>query len=223
VLFGGQPQSFGQPALADRHWDPIWAAAQEAGLSIGFHIGASAAGAAPIDPRAPFGMATGGPQGFGVRAGLAKMSTMFFLENSQCLGDIIFGGVCHRFPRLAFVSVESGVGWLPFLLEAFDWQWKNNGIHREHPEYALLPSEYFRRQIYGCFWFEEACARTAIERFPDNMLYETDFPHPTSMSPGPQSAAEHPADYVERVWTGIPEPVLRGILHDNAARVYHLD
>jgi predicted TIM-barrel fold metal-dependent hydrolase len=221
VLFGGSPQSFGQPGLASRHWDPIWASAQDAGLPISFHIGASAAGATSIVPQNPFGPAV--PDGFAVRAGLAKLATMFFLENSQCIGDVICGGVCHRFPRLNFVSVESGIGWLPFVIEALDWQWKNNGVLRESPELDLLPSEYFRRQIYGCFWFEEDCARSAIERFPDNILYETDYPHPTSMSPGPQSAAEHPADYVERVWSGIPQRVLRAVLHDNAARVYRLD
>ena len=89
------------------------------------------------------------------------------------LADLIFGGVCHRFPELKFVSVESGVGWLPFILEGFDWQWRNSGIWREHPEYELLPSEYFRRQIYGCFWFEgrrAADSRSAIERFPGNLL-----------------------------------------------------
>ena len=46
------------------------------------------------------------------------------------------------------------------------------------------------RQIYGCFWFEEEGALYALDRLgPDNILYETDFPHPTSMSPGPASAA----------------------------------
>ena len=40
--------------------------------------------------------------------------------------DLVFGGVCHRFPELRFVSVESGVGWLPGVLETFDWQWGNS-------------------------------------------------------------------------------------------------
>ena len=94
---------------------------------------------------------------------------------------------------LNFVSVESGVGWIPFALDALDWQWKNCGVALEHPEYDLLPTEYFKRQIYGCFWFEVEPARFAIERLgDDNILYETDFPHPTSMSPGPASAAAAP-------------------------------
>ena len=138
------------------------------------------------------------------------------------VADLIFGGVCHRFPDLEFVSVESGVGWLLGLLEAFDWQWQNSGIREEHPEYELLPSAYFERQIYGCFWFENEGARRAIERFPGNVLYETDFPHPTCMAPGPRTSAEHPRVYAQRVLGDLPDEALQKVLHDNAAALYGL-
>ncbi len=212
VLFGGQPEVFGQPPLTDRHWDPIWAAAQSARLPISFHIGSGDVS----------GLLAGG-RGMGIRTGLARMCTQFFMENMNCIADIIYAGICHRFPKLDFVSVESGVGWLLFALESFDWQWQNNGVRTEHPEYDLLPSEYFRRQIYGCFWFETDGVSKALEVYPDNLLYETDFPHPTSMSPGPQSTAEHPRDYAERVLSGLPEDTIAKVLHDNAARIYQLD
>ena len=164
----------------------------------------------------------GGP-GLGLRTSLARSSAQLFMENANCVADLIFGGVCHRFPKLDFVSVESGVSWMLFAVEAFDWQWKNSGLISEHPEYDLLPSEYFRRQIYACFWFEEQALGKAIELYPDNILYETDFPHPTSMSPGPQSAADHPRDYAERALGDLPEELIEKVVHGNAARVYHLD
>ncbi len=211
VLFGGQPQSFGEPPLPAPHWDPIWAAAQAAGLPISFHIGSGAE------------WDLGGAGDIGLRAQFARVAANAFIDNEKCLADIVFGGVCHRFPELAFVSVESGVGWLLFVLEAFDWQWRNAGIHKDHPEYDLLPSEYFRRQIYGCFWFEEHGLAKALELYPDNILYETDFPHPTSMSVGPQSAAVHPREYASRVLDGIPAPVVEKVLHGTAARLYRLD
>ena len=97
------------------------------------------------------------------------------------------------------------------------------GIHHEHPEYDLLPSEYFRRQIYGCFWFEKQGIQTALELFPDNMLYETDYPHPTCQAPGPQSAGVHPREYAEEALGMLPESTLRKVLHDNAAALYRLD
>jgi predicted TIM-barrel fold metal-dependent hydrolase len=151
------------------------------------------------------------------------MGVSFFMSNARTISMLICGGVCHRFPDLNFVSVESGVGWIPYALAALDWQWKNCGVHLENPEYDLLPSEYFRRQIYGCFWFERDTALDAIERLgPDNLLYETDFPHPTSMSPGPATAATTPPEYLHEAFDGVDTAVSRRILHDNAARLYRL-
>jgi predicted TIM-barrel fold metal-dependent hydrolase len=211
VLFGSQPDCFGQPKLPDPHWDPLWAAAQDCGLSISFHIGSG-----------DVSDLMSGLRGMGIRTGIAHRSSLLFLENAQCLADLVFGGICHRFPRLRFVSVESGAGWVPPTLEVFDWQWQNNGVRSEHPEYELLPSEYFRRQIYACFWFEEQGIEKAIELYPDNLLYETDFPHPTSMAPGPVSIAVHPAQYAERVLGRLPEATQRKILHDTAASIYRV-
>ena len=94
----------------------------------------------------------------------------------------------------------------------------------EHPEYDLLPSEYFKRQMYGCFWFETDTAKSAIEQLgPDCILYETDFPHPTSMSPGPATSAVSPRKFVAEELGDLPRDVLQRILHDNAAELYHLD
>src|SRR5215207_4669519 len=39
VNFCNQPQAYDQPPLAHPHWDPVWAAAQEAGISVSFHVG----------------------------------------------------------------------------------------------------------------------------------------------------------------------------------------
>jgi predicted TIM-barrel fold metal-dependent hydrolase len=152
------------------------------------------------------------------------MGVSFFMANARTIAQLICGGICHRFPELNFVSVESGIGWIPFALAALDWQWQNCGVGKEHPEYELLPSEYFRRQIYGCFWFERDTALSSIEQLgPDNILYETDYPHPTSMSPGPASIAQRPDEYLRSVFSGVDTASMRKILHDNAARIYHLD
>jgi predicted TIM-barrel fold metal-dependent hydrolase len=146
------------------------------------------------------------------------------MANARTVAQLITGGICHRFPELNFVSVESGIGWIPFALEALDWQWRNCGVHKEHPEYDLLPSEYFRRQIYGCFWFERDSALAAFDQIgAENIRYETDFPHPTSMSPGPASDAQRPDEYLRDVFSGVDVESLHKILHDNAARIYHLD
>jgi predicted TIM-barrel fold metal-dependent hydrolase len=211
VIMSIRPEHFGLPMLDQRHWDPLWAAAQEAEMSINFHIGSS-------------GMQQKiGVDENGYHANYALMAVLLDMDNMYTLSALIFGGICHRFPGLDFISVESGIGWVPSLLESMDWQWRNSGVRKDHPEYDLLPSEYFRRQIYACWWFERGIARAAIDAVgADNFLFETDYPHPTSMSPGPASIAQRPIDYVVETFGDLPEPVLRKVLHDNAAKIYGL-
>ena len=181
-------------------------------MAINFHVGSGG-----LDELAGF-------EGNGRQANIAQGSVKMFMANVRQVCEVIVSGICHRHPNLKIVSVEAGIGWLPFVLEALDWQWFNNGANIEHPEYDLKPSEYFKRQIYAPFWFEKGSALDAIRRVgADNFLYETDFPHPTSMSPGPASVAQVPKDFVEDVFTQLSEEDARKVLHDNAVKVYNLD
>jgi predicted TIM-barrel fold metal-dependent hydrolase len=213
VIFGGDFSSVNLPHLGDKHWDPIMAAAQDNNLSINFHIGfaeqtteeSRAFQKAVKDDKAVF----------------VKGSTLMFMGNAQNIADVILTGLCERFPKLKFVSVESGASWLPFFIESLDWQWKGAGCVKEYPN-RLLPSEYFRRQVYGSFWFESTVLKRALELFPDNIMFETDFPHPTSLSPGPASPARPPADVIEDALGDLSEDIQRKVLHDNAAKLYGL-
>ena len=67
---------------------------------------------------------------------------------------------------------------------------------------------------------EEHGLAKALELYPDNILYETDYPHPTSMSVGPQSTAVHPREYASRVLAAVPDDVVERVLHSTAARIY---
>ena len=209
IVFPARMEDFGLPALHDAHWDRFWAAAQEMGLSINFHIGS---GNIPM-----FGT------GAGRHLGYAWTGTMLFNLNASAIASLVFGGICQRFPALEFVSVESGVGWIPFLLESMDWQFHNSGVVAHHPEFDLLPSEYFARQIYSCFWFERGSAKAAIEQLGSTrVLFETDFPHPTGITPGPASSAMTPREQLVASLDGLPEADIRNVMRDNAVRLYKL-
>ena len=129
------------------------------------------------------------------------------------LGNMIFSGLLERYPQLKIVSVESGIGWIPFLLEALDYEWEETGSQNEHP-LQMKPSDYFRRQIYGCFWFEKVGPRDLVQQIgEDNLLFETDFPHPTCLYPNVQ-------DHLMEVTAGWSDKTRRKILQDNAATLY---
>ena len=202
IVFPARMEDFTLPPLHDPHWDPFFAAAQEMRLSINFHIGS---GNIPM-----FGTAAGRHLSY------AWTGTMLFHLNASAIASLIFGGICQRFPELQFVSVESGVGWIPFLLESMDWQFHNSGVIANHPEFELLPSEYFARQIYSCFWFENASARAAIEQLGSTrVLFETDFPHPTCLYPDGQ-------EHLRRSLAELDERTRRLVLQDNAAKLYRI-
>jgi predicted TIM-barrel fold metal-dependent hydrolase len=213
IIFSQQPDLFGCPRLGDHHWDPIWAACQDMELPVNFHVGSGDLTLQIIPPEA------------GRHANYAVACALTNLANGLSLASMIGSGVCHRYPNLQIVSVESGVGWIPYTLQAFDWMWKESAVAKEHPEYDLLPSEYFRRQIYACFVFEYGpTLQAAIDYVGDeHVLFETDFPHPSSMSPGPCSHAVPAKDFIRENLSDLPETTLRRILHDNAAKLYKLD
>ena len=45
-----------------------------------------------------------------------------FISNARVICNLILTGLLERYPKLKFVSVESGIGWIPFILEALDYE-----------------------------------------------------------------------------------------------------
>lgn len=195
------PESWGLPFLNDPHWDPLWTEAQDRGMPVNFHIGSG------VIPNMWAGLENN-------NRGIAAVSTMLFMNNMRCLTQLIFSGLLDRFPRLKFVSVESGIGWIPFMLEACEYQMDQNLVNRGGLK--LRPREYFRRQIYASYWFERENAARTIELLgADNVMFETDFPHPTCLYPNVR-------EQVQDSLAGLERSVQRKVLYETAAKVYNL-
>ena len=205
VLFTGEPQRFGQPCLADRHWDPLWAAAQDTGLPVSFHIGSGSL----TEEFTPERIAA-----YGVGAVNTKTTVGLFLENGKQLVDLLLSGVLPRFPELRVVSVESGIGFIPFILEAADYAFEYSCVREQRPEFELRPSEYFARQVYGCYFFEELAPQRLLDRIGvDNVLFETDYPHPVCLYGNVR-------EKIDAGLAGQPPEVRRKLLWENAAKLY---
>jgi predicted TIM-barrel fold metal-dependent hydrolase len=215
VLFANQFEKLGLPRFEDPHWDPVYDAAQSLGLSMNFHAG-FANSPKPKAKKADvyaFGKWTGD-----IGALAANVATTMLISNTNAFGTILTCGIAERFPRLRFVSVESGVGYIPFLLESLDWHFKGYGVHRTG---RRLPSEVFRAQCYGAFWFETSTF-PLFDLFPDNFLFSTDYPHATSLTSGPASPSLDPGDHIAAYFGELSTDVVRKVLWDNAAGLYGL-
>jgi predicted TIM-barrel fold metal-dependent hydrolase len=203
------PDDLGAPDLANRAWDPFWAVCEELHLPVHFHIGASVTGMNfygryfwPSHPD---------------NTKLAIGGSLLFIGNARVVTNLILSGIFDRFPGLKAVSVESGIGWIPFILETLDYEMSENAP-RELAQLAKPPSEYFRTNMYATFWFENARNKLPdlIEAVgEDCILFETDFPHPTCLYPSP-------LEFMEQKMQTISEGARRKIMGENARQLYRL-
>lgn len=135
--------------------------------------------------------------------------TLLFLENAGVMGNIVFSGLLDRYPKLKFVSVESGLGWVPFAMETWDYQLTQSSFDLQRK-----PSEYVRDNVHTSFWYERENLCRDIKRVGvDNVMFETDFPHPGGL---------WPIDDVAGAFAGLEEAEIAKVLSGNAIRVYNL-
>ena len=192
------------PDLGQSYWYPMWEACEAYDMPINFHIGAS-------EESMDFVGAQGWPGLHrDMRSGLG--GAMLFINNGKTMGNLILSGLLDRFTRLKFVSVESGLGWIPFLLEAVDYQMSETGFNACKLE--RRPSEYFRTNFFACFWFERRNLVHDIRQLGvDNCLFETDYPHPICL---------YPVDDMDKAFAGLTEEEKVKLLSGNAARLYNI-
>ena len=208
IVTCSNPEEAGLPDMAMPHWDPVWQVCSDLSMPVNFHIGSSK-GNLDYYGKAPW-------PSFGPERRLAVGSANLFMGNARVVGNMIYSGVPERFPDVKFVSVESGVGWLPFFLEVLDHQMAETAPN-ELAELSMLPSDYFRRQFYGCFWFERSTVRPTLEYVgAQSLMFETDFPHPTCLYP----RDDHD---LAKALEGIPHADIERIMSLNAAELYRID
>jgi predicted TIM-barrel fold metal-dependent hydrolase len=207
VNMTSDPQDQGAPDLASRDWDPFWAACAALDMPVHFHI-ANSGTAMSFFGHYPW-------PSHDDHVKMAIGGTLLFVGNARVVVNIICSGMLERHPRLKIVSVESGGGWIPFILEALDYELAENAP-KQMAELSMLPSEYFRRQIYATTWFERRDIAKLVDSVgADHLLFETDFPHPTCLYPNPLATAD------TNLAVLAPED-RRKILGDNAIALYRI-
>jgi uncharacterized protein len=208
IVMCSNPHDSGMPDFAQPEWRPFWEVCEALRMPVNFHIGASE-GDMDWSGRVPYKTWTGDVK-------LSLGGVAIFLGQLRWMVNLLVSDVPERYPNLNFVSVESGIGWIPFVLDALDYQCGETAPeHLKH--LSMKPSEYFQRQFYGCFWFEHRTLASAIEQIgPTQIMFETDIPHPTSLYP---NAVER----VQQTISTLDPAVQKMVLQDNAARLYRID
>lgn len=93
----------------------------------------------------------------------------------------IINGMPERFPRLQTVWIESGLAWVPFLMQRLDNEYMMRTS--EAPLLKKKPSDYMREMFYSTQPMEMVNNREALEvtfrmmNAETQLLYSSDYPH----------------------------------------------
>ena len=193
------PKVWGHVEYNDPVYEPLWSLIEEAGLPLTFHVSTGR------DPRA-----VGGNGGAIINYVCHSMETTI-----EPLVQLITSGVFERHPALQAGLVESGIGYVPWLLETMDYAYKAHHFW-VRPVIPELPSAYFRRHCFATFQ-EDHAGIDAAEGYDlvDNLMWANDYPHHEGS--WPFSAAS-----IERQMANLADGSRAKILGGNAVRVFRL-
>lgn len=128
----------------------------------------------------------------------------------------ILNGIPERFPKLKSIWVESGLAWIPFLMQRLDDQYLMRPS--EAPQLKKLPSEYMRE---NCWYTTQPMETTNMKALQltleminaeTQLLFASDWPH---------FDFDLPQEIYDLPFLG--EQAKRNILGLNAARLFNLD
>ncbi len=104
----------------------------------------------------------------------------FVLSNLVHLTNWIVNGLPERFPKLKTIWIESGLAWVPFLMQRLDHEYLMRAS--EAPLLKRLPSEYMAEMFYTMQPMEATNMKLLEGTFeainaPSQLLYASDWPH----------------------------------------------
>jgi predicted TIM-barrel fold metal-dependent hydrolase len=168
LAWHGAPHVLGLKYFNDPYWYPVFQACCDLDVPLCLH--STALPALPAWESLQSGART------------ALSVSMTFVSHMEIVSNILYSGVFEQFPKLKAISVESGVGWLPYLLEELDHEFEERKVAKS-TTLTKKPSEIFRTNMWSTFWHERHGIRSRDEIGVDKIMYSTDYPHGTTTWP----------------------------------------
>ncbi len=116
---------------------------------------------------------------------------------------------------------ESGVGWLPWIVQELDyrfwrlWEAKEYWDQRGGIDLTMKPSELFRRQVWVSFQEDHVAMSLLPFCGEGHLLWASDHPHPDSTWPNSR-------EVIDRQMGDLSPEVRKQLTRDNAAALYGL-
>jgi len=191
-----------KPSWYDPEWDRFWSVAEETGIPVGSHLTV-----VQRRDRLP----SSGPNYGGAVFSLGQQLV-------EPYAGMILSGVLDRHPRVKLVMGESGISWVPHMIQTLDNGWRRArkgtapaSVGRcERP-----PSEYFRDNIWMTFQEDPYGIAMLSLLYEDKVMWASDYPHPASTWP-------NSTEIIESQMHGVSEATREKLLAGNARDLYKL-
>jgi predicted TIM-barrel fold metal-dependent hydrolase len=192
-----------KPAWYDPAWERFWSVAEETGIPVGSHLAVVQGRDRPAGERRSYGAAV-----FNLGQQLVEP-----------YAGLILTGVLDRHPGLKVVMAESGISWVPYMIQTLDNGWERARAGTAPPAAGSCerrPSEYFADNIWMTFQDDPFGVRMLPLLFEDRVMWASDYPHPASTWPNSK-------EIIARQLDGVVGPETREkLLAGNARRLYGL-
>jgi predicted TIM-barrel fold metal-dependent hydrolase len=186
--------------IFEPEWEPFWAEAAACRLPVHVHLG-------------------GGLHSLRGRAGSWRQPAMVSvvpMQLDEIVAGLIFSGMLERHPEVTLVLGESGLGWIPYVLERMDHEFHKYYDLTTDVRLTMLPSEVFHRQVVATYEVDELGLALVSQIGEDNVMWASDYPHGDSTWPHSRQAIEQSG------LSKLDQVVRQKILWDTAARIYHI-
>ncbi|HEU4572117.1 MAG TPA: amidohydrolase family protein [Candidatus Limnocylindrales bacterium] len=139
----------------------------------------------------------------------------FIFYNLVHMTNMVMNGIPERFPKLKMLWIESGLAWIPFLMQRLDNEYLMRSS--EAPLLKKLPSDYMREMYYTTQPIENhdyGLLETTLKAInaETQLLFSSDYPHWDFNLPS-------------TIWDlpFLSEAAKRRILGENARELFKLD
>ena len=144
----------------DDSWEPLWAAAEEAGMVIGFHIGTETSGVNLFR----------GPGG----AVINYVETTY--GGQRAATKMVTSGALDRHPELRILISEGGASWVPFLGDRMNEGYRQHSMF-VRPRLSRPPKEILFDQVYTSFQHDHSAVTAYTGDGYRNVMWGSDYPH----------------------------------------------
>jgi len=160
---------------ASDEMDVLWATAEELDLPVFFHAGEN--------------LPMGNPGG-----SVAAMLGIFMPFRKQ-FSDLVFGGILDRHPNLKIVFAESGINWIPGMLQDAEMIVDSCEAIMD-PKLEMRPTDYWRRNCYATVMSDAIGFKLLDYIGADRVMFAVDYPHNEGVQGYTRGAIENIVDAV---------------------------